>query len=101
MAKDEQTIKKEIKEYIDKCGGLYSEWYVGIAEDARERLFGDHNVDEDNGSWIYRQSTSAASARRVEEYFIEELGTDGGRGGGNENSDYVYAYKKSAHTVEE
>jgi len=40
----EETLKKNIKKHMDDRGGPYSEWYVGIAEDPKDRLFNDHNV---------------------------------------------------------
>lgn len=100
MAKPEEVVKKEIKEYIDKVGGLYNSWYVGIAEDPRERLFEEHNVDKDEDFWIYRECEDSDAARSVEDYFINVLGTDGETGGGDENTVYVYAYKKTPHSEE-
>jgi len=100
MAKLKETIKSEIKEYIKECGGSYSRWYVGIATYPRKRLFTEHNVDEKDGCWIYIEATSSNAAREVEKYFVERLGTDGGAGGGDESTRYVYAYKKTSSTKE-
>jgi hypothetical protein len=75
-----------------------SDWYVGIAADPRDRLFNDHNVDEQNGFWIYEQATSASVARQVEKAYLD-TGHDGGGGGGDEESTYVYAYVKLQGTV--
>jgi hypothetical protein len=100
MAKLKEIIKTEIKNYVGKCGGSYSDWYVGIASDPRQRLFNDHNVDEGNGYWIFRECESSSVAREIEEYFINTLGTDGGFGGGDYTSRYVYAYTKTSSTTE-
>ena len=100
MAKLKETIKSEIKHFIKEYGGSYSGWYVGVATYPRKRLFTEHNVDEKNGCWIYREATSSNAAREVEEYFVERLGTDGGTGGGDESTKYVYAYKKTSKTKE-
>ncbi len=100
MAKLKETIKSEIKEYIENCGGNYSSWYVGIATSPKNRLFEDHNVDEKNDRWIYVLANSSDIAREIEKYFIEKLGTDGGTGGGDDSSKYVYAYKKTSSTKE-
>lgn len=100
MAKLIRTIKTEIREYIIRCSGAYSSWYVGIATYPRKRLFEEHNVDEKNGNWIYREATNSNAAREVEQYFVERLGTDGGTGGGDESSRYAYAYKKTPCTEE-
>jgi hypothetical protein len=98
MAKSEETIKSDIKAYIEKGRGAYADWYVGISKDPRGRLFNGHGVHEKGDLWIYSQAETAAAAQSVESYFVNTLGTDGGTGGGDKESEYVYAYKKNAHT---
>ena len=100
MAKTKQEIISEIKFHIVQCGGNYSDWYVGIATDPKGRLFNDHAVDEKNGAWIYREAENSSSARDTEYYFVNTLKTDGGTGGGDYSSRYVYAYKKTSYTTE-
>ena len=90
---------REITDYIVSWGGNYSEWYVGIASNPRDRLFSDHNVNENNDAWIYRDVGSSNAARQVETYFLD-LGCQGGSGGGDYSTRYVYAYKIDSHTVE-
>ena len=97
MASEEQ-IKKDVKDYIEGNGGKYSSWYVGIADNPRERLFDGHGVKEEGDLWIYRTAESSTEARRIEKYFVEQLGTDGGTGGGDEKTKAVYAYLKNSHT---
>jgi hypothetical protein len=94
----EHEIREEIKRYIDTHGGPYRAWYVGIASDPRARLFNDHGVDERTDPWIFGWADSVDAARRVERYFIETLGTDGGPGGGDASTTSVYAYKKNRRT---
>lgn len=96
MVKSEQEIISDIEGHIQKGGGGYNAWYVGISEDAKDRLFNEHNVEE---WWIFRQASSSQVAREIESYFVNILGTDGGAGGGGENTDMVYAYKKAANTI--
>ena len=98
MAKSEDQIKREIKNYIDEGGGDYPSWYVGISEDPEDRLFNDHGVDRDSDAWIYDWAQTSDAARRIELYFFEILGTAGGPGGGDVDTRAVYAYKKQAHT---
>ncbi|PIQ92489.1 MAG: hypothetical protein COV70_00475 [Parcubacteria group bacterium CG11_big_fil_rev_8_21_14_0_20_39_22] len=100
MTNTKESIKVDIKAYIQNNGGAYSDWYVGIASDPKERLFTDHNVSEKGGAWIYREAESSSAAREVEEYFINTLGTDGGSGGGDYSTKSVYAYKKTSTTKE-
>lgn len=95
-----QTAKQAIKDYIDGRGGTHSEWYVGIASDPRRRLFVDHNVDEENGRWIYQGCETSAAARDVEEFFVNTVGTKGGPGGGDQTTRFVYAYRITLSTKE-
>jgi hypothetical protein len=88
---------QEIDSYIKQCGGSYSQWYVGIASKPRERLFTEHNVDEKNGQWIYRDCGSSEAARQVEQYFLN-LGCKGGTGGGDYTTRSVYAYRITQNT---
>lgn len=98
MPYSEEDLKKQINDFITHHGGSYSSWYVGISENPRRRLFQEHNVDENKDTWIFRQANSHHIARNVERYFVQNLGTDGGTGGGDEDADVVYAYKKNMHT---
>ncbi len=98
MTPEEEKIISEIKNFISKWGGSYPNWYVGIAEDPRERLFNGHNVNDKNDGWIFRETSSDKTARNIEDYFINSLKTDGQPGGGDENTKFVYAYKKTPHT---
>jgi hypothetical protein len=95
---DEEAIKTSIKDHIGKRGGAYSDWYVGIAQNPRDRLFQDHNVDEKKGCWIYDNAGTKAIAERIEKYFVEELGTKGNPGGGTDETTSVYAYKIEGYT---
>jgi hypothetical protein len=98
MVESKQEIISDFKEHIQKGGGGYSAWYVGISKDARDRLFSGHNVKEKGAWWLYRRASSSQVAREIEDYFANTLGTDGGAGGGDETADMVYAYKKTADT---
>jgi len=99
MATDKQTIISDIKSYAANNGGSYSQWYVGIATVPRQRLFNDHAVKEKGDAWIYRQCASSDIARAIEKHFLDQ-GMKGGSGGGDYNSDHVYAHKIAGHTVE-
>jgi hypothetical protein len=96
--KTKQAIINEIDEHIKKSLP-YSSWYVGIAKDARERLFNDHNVSQTNGFWIYRECENDTISREIELYFLN-VGCKGGDGGGDYRSKYVYAYKITNTTIE-
>ena len=98
MTFDANTIASEIKDYIDKRGANYSDWYVGIARDPEGRLFRDHNVDQKNGQWIYWPAGTRSAAEAIEKYFTHQLGTSGNPGGGDDKTTWVYAYKIEQYT---
>jgi hypothetical protein len=78
-------------------GQRYKDCYIGIAADARDRLFNGHGVSEDSGLWIYRTAVGHRVARNVEQHFLN-AGMDGGPSGGDQSTRQVYAYKKTSST---
>lgn len=86
--------------YILKEGGGYRNWYVGVTAEPKVRLPDGHGVDiSPSGTWwIWSKAETAEIARAIEDYFINTLGTDGGPGGGDYLTRFVYAYRKTATT---
>ena len=97
MAKTAQEAYDEILTHIQKQGGSFSKWYCGITENIQNRLFGDHNVPEEDHWYAYRQCTTSNAARDVEKAFLDH-GYDGGTGGGDDDAVYVYVYLKTPIT---
>ena len=93
----EKKIASEIVTYVEKEGSNKSSWYLGIASNPKDRLFKDHNVSE-NGWWIYSDAETHVSARNIENYLLNSYGFDGGTGGGDYTTKFVYAYRKT-HTT--
>jgi hypothetical protein len=91
-------IIRELSDYIEQQGGFPSDWYVGVAEDARSTLFEDHNVDLQRGRWIFQAADSSSEAKEVSEHFLIVVGTDGEEGDGDLAARQVYAYRKSFRT---
>ena len=100
MAKTRAEIIAEIEDHIEDRGGPFGKWYVGIAADAQDRLFNDHSVKKEGDVWKFCRAASSAEARKIEKYFIDTKGTQGGPGGGDESLVFVYAYKIKSHTRE-
>jgi len=100
MANTEDVVKNNILTYINNNGGIYTDWYVGIAQDPKRRLFVDHGVLEAGDAWIYDWCLNSDAARNIESYFVTIFKTSGDVGGGDENTTAVYAYKKSSHSRE-
>ena len=86
-----EVIKSEMKEYVSGWSGRYFEWCVGIAENAKQRLFGDYHVNEKSDAWIYRAASSSDIARKIELYFID-IGAKSDPRTRNEYSE-IYLYK--------
>ena len=94
-----QQIKHEILAYIYELGGDFFNYYVGIAENPEEALFATHKVDKTEDPWLYRQALSDTAARTIRDYFLNRLRVDGTLViNGNEDTDWVYLYKKSERT---
>jgi hypothetical protein len=94
-----QQIAQEIASHVAACGGAYPGWYIGIAADPQQRLFGDHGVHRVNDSWITRPCASSNDARVIEQYFLG-LGMKGGPGGGDHSTSHIYAYAITQTTRE-
>jgi hypothetical protein len=97
MATNQEIINSFVN-YMKQNGGVSKSWYVGIAADARDRLFNGHGVHQNGDAWIYQSANSAKDARDLEYYFLNTYKTDGGTGGGDWMSKMIYAYYKNAHT---
>ena len=100
MSESKEVIIATLDNYIVKWDTTYSNWYVGIASDPKDRLFNDHNVNEKPGIWIFQECENDSVARDIEKYFVDTMKTKGGSGGGDEDSIYVYAYKITSTTKE-
>lgn len=100
MAFTSTQIVADILDYIQSCSGqYYSDFYVGIAQEPRERLFEEHNVPESSSCWIYRQAIDINHARSAEKDLLAK-GMKGGGGGGNDDSVFVYCYQITQNTQE-
>jgi hypothetical protein len=93
-----QQIHDEIMHFIHMEGSPYSNWYVGITSNPHVRLFSDHNVEVRNSWWVIKKAKSSDGAKSVKRTLIGTYGIDGGSDGGDENSIYVYAYRKTETT---
>ncbi len=97
-----EEIIKSINEHLKKSSRpFYSDFYVGITEDVKKRLFRDHQVNEKTDWWIYCHADTEDIARDVESYYLEK-GMSGGNGGGKGKGEtkYIYCYEINEHTKE-
>jgi hypothetical protein len=95
-----QEIHDDIVFYLSTHFGsdYKNAWYVGIAKDVEQRLFGEHKVNRNSPDWIWRQASTAQHARLAETMLINR-GHDGGSGGGDHTTTYVYAFRKVLGTI--
>ena len=77
---------------------LKSSWYLGIASNIQDRLFGDHQVHPQDHVWIHQIALNDAHARSAEATLLN-MGYDGGSSGGGVSTRYVYAFRKDIGTV--
>ncbi|QMU60465.1 MAG: hypothetical protein GKR92_01625 [Gammaproteobacteria bacterium] len=95
-----QQIKFEILAYIKEFGGDFNDWYVGIAADPKGTLFQTHKVHQEDDIWLHKQALTFTACKTIQKYFLEILKTDGEAiSEGDEDTDCVYLYKKSNHTI--
>lgn len=88
-----------ITQHIQRQGGGYSKWYVGITDDRQRRLHTEHNVPLKGAWYILRTAMDKNAAEMIEKYFLDQ-GCQGAQGGGNEKSKIVYAYLITSNTNE-
>ena len=86
--------------HVSDLNEPYSNWYAGIASDPERRLFSEHNVDKEGNGWCYCKAIGINNSRLAEKTLIEKYGFDGGTGGGDDSSIYVYVYRETQNTVE-
>lgn len=93
-------IIQKIDQHLSNSGkSYYNEFYVGITNDPKRRLFEEHGVSKEDSWWIYVKADNAEIARNVEKHYLNE-GMRGNDGGGNEDSCYVYCYAVTQTTVD-
>lgn len=92
-----QEVYNDITAYMKRNGYNASSWYAGITQDINQRLFGDHNVSEQHGTWIWRRAINSNHARSAEKGLLD-FGCDGGDGGGDGDAVYIYCFLKTAGT---
>lgn len=94
-----QQAYDEIVAYIKEKGGAYSQWYCGIAADWEDRLFKGHQIPSKAYQWwkVPGKCVNNTAARNAEDA-LHKLGCDGGPGGGDEATVYIYTYLKGNMT---
>jgi len=93
-----EQIISDFEKFMGTHAQFYREFYVGIATDPKDRLVNGHNIGD--APHIYSvQAMESEIVRAIEKFFLGK-GAKGGPGGGDNNTQYVYAYKIASHTIE-
>ena len=93
-----KQIVGRIRGHIKRRGGAYPAWVVGISKEPRSHLFAKHGVRRVGDFWILMHAETHEVARKVRLYLVKRLHLSGADGRDDPKADFVYAYKKSAHT---
>lgn len=100
MASEREIIAKLVNfiESISSSNNRRNLFYIGITDNI-ERRAKEHNFNlEDKGFCIFAKCNSSDVARGIEGYVKTKWNTDGDSGGGNDDSCYVYVYRKNGDT---
>jgi len=92
-----QKVYELILAHIQKQGGPFSSWFVGITADWETSLFEDHRIPHDHYWCTVHKCYYDTDAKGVA-YSLISLGCDSYEIGGNEDTVYVYAYLKGPMT---
>jgi hypothetical protein len=94
-----QNIINEFEAFMVKHGQRYDQFYVGIATDPEDRLISGHNVTVDVPNIYWNTALDTDIIRAIEKYFLNQ-GCQGAPGGGDEDTNYIYAYFITNNTIE-
>lgn len=100
----EAALARVHNDYRDAVRGLHDEardvdeWYAGVTNDPQRRLK-EHAVDPDEGDYTWVECTDADVAADAEAE-LHELGYQGGPGGSQKDTVFVYVYEITDDTCE-
>lgn len=93
-------IIKAFNEHLQKSSKQnWNDFYVGITDNIEERLHGFHQVPKKGHWYIWCPADTEMIARTVEKHYLG-LGMDGGTGGGDDDTNFVYCYEIGPNTKE-
>jgi len=96
--KSRSEIIDDIEDFIERNGGAFAEWYVGVAASPKLKLFKLHKLKDKGDVCISRRARDEYEAHEVAEYFRTIRKTKGPAGQPDETCLCVYSYKMKSHT---
>ena len=91
-------IVSRIRSHIEKRGGDFAAWFVGVGRTAKKRLKG-HGVQRKGDCWVYIHAAGPDVALKAKSDLVRTLGAGSLHDVGEAGGDFVYAYRKSARTT--
>lgn len=96
--KKRSEVIHEIEDHITKNGGSFDEWVIGMTDNPKTRLFGQHKLREKGDGWICRRTFDGGQAFEIVEYFRTVRQLMSVSPSANDDAVYVYAYRRKPHT---
>ena len=94
MIKSEINIKMDIKSYMDRFGGDYKQWSVGVTHCEDPRLLEMSHARKHGKQWIFNTASNNSIAKYVFRYLLN-LGAQAEELTNMDQAKVIYAYKKS------
>lgn len=75
---NEKHIIAQIEAYIRQGGGVYGDWYIGLADNPIDPITEASRLNKvQNHRFTYIETVSHQVAKSVADYFLNVCGTDG------------------------
>ena len=92
MSPTQEKAISAIEVHMGKFTSPPTNWYIGIANNVRQKLFIEHNVSEQNDKWIYTTLESNDSAKEIKRHFVN-IGLQS-EDSNDELGNIIFAYQK-------
>ena len=93
------AIVRSVLQWAKENNVAHNQVYVGITEDAKQRIYDEHNVTPNCGLHTRFEAITEKDARDAENVLINQYKFWGGTGGGDKPK-IVYAYEITESTKE-
>ncbi|CAA7624710.1 conserved hypothetical protein [Magnetospirillum sp. LM-5] len=97
-AKSRSDIIGDVEDFVDRNGGNFADFFVGVTGAPKQMLFSQHKLKDKGDAWISRLAKDELDAHDVVEYFRSTRGAKSRKKEVVETDLYVYAFKIKPHT---
>ena len=95
MPINQNEIIEDVEGQIRKCGGRWSEWYVGTAKDSRGPYFRRHLAADLVDGLIYREAYTTSAADAVIDHLVNDYGMHLDRDAVPEPGRIIFVHRKA------